>query len=43
MRIDCACFTPNRERLEHIVQMAQDLKVNGVIHFALNFCQPYAM
>ncbi len=43
MRIDCACFTPNRERLEHIVQMARDLKVNGVIHFALNFCQPYAM
>ncbi|MCL6622505.1 MAG: 2-hydroxyacyl-CoA dehydratase family protein [Syntrophobacterales bacterium] len=43
LRIDCACFTPNVERLEHIVQMARDLQVNGVIHFALNFCQPYAM
>ena len=27
MQIDCACFTPNRERLDHIVEMARDLKV----------------
>jgi benzoyl-CoA reductase/2-hydroxyglutaryl-CoA dehydratase subunit BcrC/BadD/HgdB len=43
MRIDCACFTPNQERLQNILAMGQDLKVQGVIHFALNFCQPYAM
>ena len=43
MRIDCACFTPNNERLDHIVEMAQDLKVDGVIHYALSFCQPYTM
>jgi benzoyl-CoA reductase/2-hydroxyglutaryl-CoA dehydratase subunit BcrC/BadD/HgdB len=43
LRIDCACFTPNRERLEHIVAMARDLKVDGVIHYGLSFCQPYAM
>ena len=43
MRIDCACFTPNTERLEHIVKMAKDLKVDGVIHYGLSFCQPYAM
>jgi benzoyl-CoA reductase/2-hydroxyglutaryl-CoA dehydratase subunit BcrC/BadD/HgdB len=43
MRIDCACFTPNEERLQHIVALARDLKVQGVIHFALNFCQPYAI
>ena len=43
MRIDCACFTPNQERLQNIVAMARDLQVKGVIHFALNFCQPYAM
>jgi len=43
MRIDCACFTPNAERLEHIVEMARDLKVKGVIHYGLSFCQPYAM
>jgi benzoyl-CoA reductase/2-hydroxyglutaryl-CoA dehydratase subunit BcrC/BadD/HgdB len=43
MRIDCACFTPNTERLEHIVEMARDLKADGVIHYALSFCQPYAI
>ena len=43
MRIDCACFTPNTERLDNIVRMAKDLKVQGVIHYALSFCQPYAM
>jgi benzoyl-CoA reductase/2-hydroxyglutaryl-CoA dehydratase subunit BcrC/BadD/HgdB len=43
MRIDCACFTPNTERMEHVVQMARELKADGVIHFALNFCQPYTI
>ena len=43
MRIDCACFTPNTERLEHIVQMTRDLKADGVIHYGLSFCQPYAI
>jgi benzoyl-CoA reductase/2-hydroxyglutaryl-CoA dehydratase subunit BcrC/BadD/HgdB len=43
MQIDCACFTPNTERLDHIVEMARDLKVNGVVHYGLSFCQPYAM
>jgi benzoyl-CoA reductase/2-hydroxyglutaryl-CoA dehydratase subunit BcrC/BadD/HgdB len=43
MKIDCACFTPNTERMDNIVKMAQDLKVKGVIHYGLSFCQPYAI
>ncbi len=43
MRIDCACFTPNTERLENVVDMARELKVDGVIHYGLSFCQPYAI
>jgi len=43
MQIDCACFTPNTERLGNIVKMAKDLKVKGVIHYALSFCQPYSI
>ncbi|QCQ23199.1 double-cubane-cluster-containing anaerobic reductase [Desulfoglaeba alkanexedens] len=43
MKIDCACFTPNTERLEHIVDLARELEVKGVIHYGLSFCQPYAM
>ncbi len=41
MRIDCACFTPNNERMAHIMELAKDLKADGVIHYALQFCQPY--
>jgi benzoyl-CoA reductase/2-hydroxyglutaryl-CoA dehydratase subunit BcrC/BadD/HgdB len=43
MQIDCACFTPNTERLDHVVDMAKELKVDGVIHYGLSFCQPYAI
>ena len=43
MRIDCACFTPNTERLDNITGMAKDLQVDGVIHYGLSFCTPYAV
>jgi len=42
MKIDCACFTPNNERLENVTAMANDLNADGVIHYSLLFCQPYA-
>ena len=42
-KVDCAIFTPNSERLDHIQQMAADYKVDGVIHYGLQFCQPYLM
>ncbi|WP_338666703.1 double-cubane-cluster-containing anaerobic reductase [Pseudodesulfovibrio methanolicus] len=42
MLIDCACFTPNQERLENIASLAKDVKADGVIHYSLLFCQPYS-
>jgi len=42
LKIDCACFTPNTERMENITAMAKELNVDGVIHYSLMFCQPYA-
>ncbi|MBU2467402.1 MAG: 2-hydroxyacyl-CoA dehydratase family protein, partial [Proteobacteria bacterium] len=42
-RIDCAVFTPNPERTEHVEQMAADYGAQGVIHYCLQFCQPYQM
>lgn len=42
-KVDCAIFTPNPERLEHIVEMAKTYKADGVIHYGLQFCQPYLM
>jgi len=40
-KIDCAVFTPNPERTEHACTMIGDLKANGLIHYALQFCAPY--
>jgi benzoyl-CoA reductase/2-hydroxyglutaryl-CoA dehydratase subunit BcrC/BadD/HgdB len=42
-KIDCAIFTPNPDRLNHIVQMCKEYRADGVIHFGLQFCQPYLM
>jgi benzoyl-CoA reductase/2-hydroxyglutaryl-CoA dehydratase subunit BcrC/BadD/HgdB len=39
--IDCAVFTPNHSRQDHIEQMAKDYRADGVIHYSLQFCQPY--
>lgn len=41
MSIDCACFTPNKERIDNIQKLFKELKANGVIHYALQFCTPY--
>jgi benzoyl-CoA reductase/2-hydroxyglutaryl-CoA dehydratase subunit BcrC/BadD/HgdB len=40
-KVDCAIFTPNQDRLDHIIQMAELYKADGVIHYGLQFCQPY--
>ncbi len=42
-QVDCAIFTPNKERIDHIKEMAKLYKADGVIHYGLQFCQPYLM
>lgn len=42
MNIHCACFTPNDERLDDIVQLAKEYQVDGVVHYNLQFCHTYA-
>ncbi|MHB1421477.1 MAG: 2-hydroxyacyl-CoA dehydratase, partial [Bacillota bacterium] len=41
MGINCACFTPNQERVEDVLRLAQEYHVDGVIHYTLQFCHPY--
>jgi benzoyl-CoA reductase/2-hydroxyglutaryl-CoA dehydratase subunit BcrC/BadD/HgdB len=41
--IDCAVFTPNRERTGHVLEMAHQYKADGVIHYEIQFCTPYTM
>lgn len=40
-KVDCAIFTPNTDRLDHVKQMYRDYRADGVIHYGLQFCQPY--
>ena len=42
MNIHCACFTPNTERQDDVVRLAKEYKVDGVIHYNLQFCHTYA-
>ena len=42
-QVDCAIFTPNPDRLQHVKDMAAAYNANAVIHYGLQFCQPYQM
>lgn len=39
--IHCACFTPNPGRLDDIVRLAREYRVDGVIDLNLKFCNLY--
>lgn len=41
MGINCACFTPNRARIDDIIRYAKEYKVDGVIDVNLKFCSTY--
>jgi len=41
--IDCAVFTPNPSRVDYVKEMTKKLHAQGVIHYSLQFCQPYIM
>ena len=43
MKLDCACFTPNKERIDNILKLVEDYNVDGVIHYTLQFCDPFAV
>jgi len=39
--INCACFTPNKGRIDDVIRMAKELGADGVIDYSLNFCGTY--
>lgn len=41
--INCACFTPNDQRIDDIIRLAKEYKVDGVIYYNLQFCTTYAV
>jgi benzoyl-CoA reductase/2-hydroxyglutaryl-CoA dehydratase subunit BcrC/BadD/HgdB len=42
MKTNCACFTPNPGRIEDIIRLADEYKVDGVIDVNLQFCNLYS-
>ena len=41
MNINCACFTPNSGRIDDILRLAKEYKVDGIIDVYLKFCNLY--
>lgn len=41
MNINCACFTPNSGRIDDILRLAKEYKVDGIIDVNLKFCGLY--
>lgn len=42
MKINCACFTPNTGRIDDIMRMIKEYKVDGVVDCNLQFCGIYS-
>ena len=43
LQIDCACFTPNQTRIDKIIRKSSEYSVDGVIHYALQSCDPFTI
>ena len=43
LMMGCAIFTPNKARIDRILRLIKDFKVEGVIYFVLQACHPYNM
>jgi benzoyl-CoA reductase/2-hydroxyglutaryl-CoA dehydratase subunit BcrC/BadD/HgdB len=41
LEIPCACMTPNDLRIDRIVELAKQYKVDGVVYYTLQFCTGY--
>jgi benzoyl-CoA reductase/2-hydroxyglutaryl-CoA dehydratase subunit BcrC/BadD/HgdB len=39
--INCACFTPNSARMDDVIRLAREYKVDGIVQCDLQFCAPY--
>ena len=41
LKINCACFTPNQERIDGIVRKIREYNVQGVVEYVLQTCHGY--
>ncbi len=41
IKIPCSCMTPNDRRIDNILELASEFKVDGVVYYTLQFCHGY--
>lgn len=41
IKIPCSCMTPNDRRIDNILKLANEFKVDGVVYYTLQFCHGY--
>ncbi len=41
LSINCACFTPNEDRFEQVIQWVKEYRADGVLYYSLQFCHAY--
>ena len=41
LRIDCSCFSPNDERIDSVLGLVRDHRVDGVVQYVLQYCHTY--
>jgi len=41
LSIDCSCFSPNDERIESVLRLAREFRVDGVVQYVLQYCHTY--
>ena len=42
-KIDCAIYSPNQDRLDHIKEMYKRYRAQGVVLYSIQFCAPYSI
>ncbi len=43
LKIECSCFSPNDERVDSILRLAREHRVDGVIQYVLQYCHTYSI
>jgi benzoyl-CoA reductase/2-hydroxyglutaryl-CoA dehydratase subunit BcrC/BadD/HgdB len=41
IKIPCSCMSPNERRIDNILELAREFKVDGVVYYTLQFCHGY--
>jgi benzoyl-CoA reductase/2-hydroxyglutaryl-CoA dehydratase subunit BcrC/BadD/HgdB len=41
LKIPCSCMSPNDRRIENVLELAREFKVDGVVYYTLQFCHGY--